>query len=98
MKTFDCEEVYGFDWNPQVEEKLVAKHNVYPEEVEEACADTRSIWHWEVDRRYWVFGRTEEGRYLVCLVRLTEDCYLHPITAREMSREQRSYYLEMNVL
>ncbi len=98
METLHCEELYGFDWNPSVEAKLVEKHNVFPEEVEEACYDPHSIWHWEDDRRYWVFGRTEDGRHLFCIVRLTDDCLAHPITALDMNRRQRAYYLEMNRL
>ena len=94
MDTLHCEELRGFDWNPNVESKLVDKHGVYPEEVEEACYDPQSIWHWEEDRRYLVFGCTGDGRYLFCLVRLTEDCLAHPITARDMNREQRTYYVE----
>ena len=98
METLHCEEIHGFDWNPAVEAKLVHKHGLFPEEVEEACYDRHSIWCWEDDRRYWVFGRTDDRRYLFCIVRLTEDCLIHPITARDMNRRQRGYYLEINRL
>lgn len=98
MDTLHCEELHGFDWNPEVEAKLVDKHGVFPEEVEEACYDPHSIWQWEEDRRYWVFGKTENGRYLFCLVRLTDSCLVHPITARDMRARERGHYLEMNRL
>lgn len=78
----------------------VARHDLTPEEVEEAVFDdpNRKLFRGprsERDRArhiYYVYGRTQAGRYLlVALVDLGRGQVL-PVTARDMTPEERQKY------
>jgi uncharacterized DUF497 family protein len=78
----------------------IAKHNLTPDEVDEAVFDdpARKIFRGPRSRRdrtryvYYVYGRTDEGRYvLVVLLDLGEGSAL-PVTARDMNQSERRLY------
>lgn len=93
-----------FAIRPQLFKKLIwdearvahiARHNVTPEEVEEACAGlplklkTKSQGKSPV---YNVLGRTVVGRYLSCFIIQFADGNGWVITAREMTRAEKRRY------
>ena len=61
-------EVNGFEWdNANIEH--IAKHDVSPEEAEDVFFDTdfvldEDIEHSEVEERFIIIGKTEDGRLL----------------------------------
>lgn len=76
-------------WDEQSEEHI-ARHNVAPEELEEAVFDpssrifrTRS--GQEGERRYLVLGLTEAGRYLFVVLDQVQGGLFYPVTARDMT-------------
>ena len=81
--------IVGLVWPNEVVDKIVAKHQVRPEEVEEVLFDHRSI---PVFRRgrggtFYATGRTAAGRKLfIVLVKAKGPGMYRVVTAREYDR------------
>ncbi|NIW14966.1 MAG: BrnT family toxin, partial [Candidatus Thorarchaeota archaeon] len=71
-------------WREEVIEKLLTKHGVTRDEVEEVVNGRNEVRKCGKDR-YLLFGQTDAGRYLlVVLVKDKDECSLYiPISARE---------------
>ena len=83
--------VEGFIWLDWVAEKIVAKHDVYPEEVEEAFFNSPyKVRHIEKEK-YMLLGRSTEGRYLA-IIFVWEGREVKVITARDMTDAERRFY------
>jgi uncharacterized DUF497 family protein len=83
--------VEGFirlDW---VIDKIIAKHGVYPEEVEEAFFNSPYKVRRIEENKYLLFGRSEEGHYL-SIVFVWEGHYIKTITARDMTDAERRFF------
>ena len=78
-------------WEQQIVGKLLQKHKVTPEEVEEVFFDDWPHFkkHEEV---YHAYGQTLPGRYLFVVFLSLDGGKAKPITAYEMTRKQRNYY------
>ena len=76
------------DWNIE----HIARHNVTPEEVENALADENAVYLKAKQGRVMVLGRA--GKRLLATVlnqqETPEEFYV--ITARDMSKKERAYY------
>lgn len=72
-------------------EKLLQKHQVTPEEVEEVFFDDRPHFK-RYQRIYHAYGQTVTGRYLFVVFRYADEGQAKPITAYDMTQQQRSYY------
>lgn len=83
--------VEGFIWLDWVIDKIIAKHGVYPEEVEEAFFNSPYKVRRIEENKYLLFGRSEEGRYL-SIVFVWEGHYIKTITARDMTDAERSFF------
>lgn len=70
----------------------IARHNIQPEEVEEAIFETDSIVLKSRQGRYIVLSQTGAGRYLMIVVAFKMKGRVRVITAREMNRKERTYY------
>lgn len=78
----------------------IARHNVNPEEVEEAIFQDKFsfVQRREKSKKYpgsymiAVFGSTLEGRLLMILLLNIPSGYYVPITARDMDDTERKYY------
>lgn len=79
----------------------IAKHNITPEEVEEAIFEDKhrilrkgaSSKDYSGKQFYYAFGSTGEGRLLsIVLLHIGKATYI-PITARDMDSAERKYYL-----
>jgi uncharacterized DUF497 family protein len=84
MRPYDAE---GFRWPPGIEEKVLVKHGLLQDEVEEC------FFHPELRRRRSrgrriLLSRTEAGRY-VLVVYDFEDGVVTIISARDMSDSER---------
>jgi uncharacterized DUF497 family protein len=84
-------------WLPEIEEKLLQKHDVLAEEVEEVLFNHPRIYfvekgHREGENLYAACGRTEAGRYLIVFFILKQKNRALIISARDMDRKERRRY------
>jgi uncharacterized DUF497 family protein len=77
--------------SPQQEEHIWSKHQVTPEEVEEACFGAPLVLRGR-DRSYAVYGRTDAGRYLAVFLYPRGPGRYSLATAREMTEVERRRY------
>jgi uncharacterized DUF497 family protein len=85
------EGIAGFIWLDWVIEKLLSKHGVTPEEVEEAFS-TRPyrVLRAPADK-YRLYSRSSSGRYLF-IVFAWEGDQVKIISARDMTLKERRFY------
>jgi len=69
----------------------ISKHNVNPQEVEDACFGTHII-RKEGNRRYILSGQSANGRYLNVVIERVSKGLFRPITAFEMSENYKRRY------
>lgn len=86
-------------WRQQFLDKIVIKHQVQAWEVEEALEGRPLVRRQQRGRRrgqdlYVVYGQTEAGRYLVVFVIRKPGRAAMPISARDMTKSERSFYEE----
>ncbi len=84
-------------WLDRFVDKIIRKHNVYPEEVEEIFYKDPFIrrlekGHVKGEDLFIGFGRTKEGRYLSILFVLKENKRALIISARDMTIRERKKY------
>ncbi len=84
-------------WLDQFVDKIIGKHNVYPEEVEEMLSKDPSIHrleggHVKGEDLFIAFGRTNAGRYLSVLFVRKKDKRALVISARDMTKRERQKY------
>jgi uncharacterized DUF497 family protein len=83
--------IQGFVWTDDRIDH-VARHGVEIEEFEEVCFGRAMAVRVEARGKnpvYEVLGRTDAGRYLVCVVILFPDATGFPITARPMTAKEK---------
>lgn len=89
--------IYEVIWRNRSVEKLIDKHNVSIDEVEEVLFGTPLVRFWEKGETagedlYVAYGQTDAGRYLVVFfIRKPQNMAL-PISARDMTSSERRYY------
>ena len=93
MKIIECL------WLDKFVDKIIKKHNVYPEEVEELLARDPQIrrlegGHVKGEDLFIAFGRTDAGRYLSVLFVRKKDKRALVISARDMTKKERKKYGE----
>jgi len=86
-----------FIWMPSIIEKLLIKHHVTQDEVEEVFFDTPQYHYIESGYRegenvYAVFGQTDSGRYLTVIFINKPGNLALIITARDMDKKERKNY------
>lgn len=66
----------------------IARHNVEPEEVEQACM-SKNLFTKARSGLYRLIGQSDDGRYLTILLapRLSDSFY--PVTARDSDKKER---------
>lgn len=85
-------EIFHFDWSYSVVEKLISKHQLTPDEVEQVFSSkvvVRS--HRGV---YLALGRSFAGRYLMVVLKKTGQQSIKIITARDMTKSEKRLYLQ----
>ncbi len=83
--------VEGFIWLDWVIEKLIEKHGVDPQEVEEAFFNAPYKVRKASSGKYLLYGKSDGGRYL--FVVFTWDGHrVRIISARDMTLSERRYY------
>ena len=81
--------IASFEWDVANVEHL-ARHGVHPEETEEACYNRPLILKGR-RRSYLIYGRTNDGRYLLVVLRYRGRGLARVITARDMTEAERSF-------
>ncbi len=89
--------INGIIWLKNVVQKLLWKHNIMTDEVEEVFANAPRFKFQEKgnvsgENLYTAYGRTDAGRYLTVffIYKLTHDALI--VTARDMDRKERRRY------
>ena len=90
-------DIERFIWLPSVVDKILGKHNVSPEEVEEVFYSRPMVRFHEKGRiqgenMYAAFGQTESGRYITVLYILKQQRQALVISARDMNSIERKRY------
>jgi uncharacterized DUF497 family protein len=84
--------IKGLIWTSDRIEHIRERHGIYCDEVEEAC----ELGYWirkGQENRYLVYGQTENGRYLLVVLKLESNGIFKVITARDMTNSERHLYL-----
>ena len=89
--------ITGLIWLEDIVQKLLQKHRVQPEEVEEVLANLPRFFFVEKGHRqgenvYVALGQTDAGRYLVVFFVRTKDGRALILSARDMTDTERKGY------
>ena len=76
------------NWNVQ----HIARHTVLPEEVEEAATDTYAVFLQAKGGRVMMLGRVKSRLLSVILAKQGDSDNYYVITARDMSKKERTFY------
>ncbi len=79
-----------FEWD-EVNIEHILRHNVVPDEVEEACVNEPYVRR-TFNKRYLVYGVTDSGRYLFIAGVNKGKGVFRTITARDMTEREKSLY------
>ena len=94
----DWRRIVGFQWDDGNARKSVEKHFVSQTEAEqiflnEPLLNVLDQTHSQSEKRLHALGNTDEGRLLhVTFTLRKEDTCIRVISARDMSRKERSHY------
>jgi len=84
--------IEGFLWQEWVVDKLLTRHSVNPDEVEEVFFNTPMKVRKASSGKYLLYGTTNAGRYLFVVF-----TWVHRlgkvITARDMTKGERKFFL-----
>ena len=70
----------------------IARHNITPEDVEEACCNDPLIFKGR-NNRYYALGQSDNGHYLMIVFMIKFMGMARVITARPMQDAERKRYL-----
>ena len=84
-------QITGFIWREWVVDKLIVKHGVDPEEVEEAFFNPPHRVRRAESGKYLLYGRSLDGRYLFIVFAWKGDA-VRIISARDMTASERRYF------
>ena len=84
-------------WLEEIEDKIISKHRVWPEEAEQALMKRPHVRFMESGHRpgedlYAAFGQTDAGRYLAVYFILKPHNEALIIPARDMTEKERRTY------
>ena len=84
-------------WREQFLDKIIRKHHLDPDEVEEVLRGRPLVRRKERGRQrgqdlYAVYGQTEAGRYIVVFLIQKAARVVMPISARDMTDTERRFY------
>ena len=82
--------IKDFKWDDE-NVSHIARHNIDPDEVEEACYQRPFVLKGR-EGRYLVYGQAEDGRYLLVVGHYLGQGVFRVITARDMSDSERRLY------
>jgi len=84
--------IEGFIWREWVIEKLLARHSVTTDEVEEVFFNSPLKVRKASSGKYLLYGTSDSGRYLFVIFAWDES-KVRVITARDMTKAERRFLL-----
>ncbi len=87
--TLKIENLY---WKDNVIEKIMQKHGVTREEVEEVIWESQPEVRKHFENRYLINGQTLDGRYLLIVLDIESKNVFVPVTARDMKKSEKSAF------
>lgn len=82
-------------WKNHIVDKIIAKHGVTPEEVEEVIFEGDPEVRKAGKKRYILYGQSCAGRYLLIVLEKEHTCIFTPITARDMTRSEKGVFKKL---
>ena len=85
-----------FAW-PEAQVEHIAQHGVRPDEFEDVCFGSSLVLRAKATGQnpvYYVLGETDSGRHLFCVVIEFPDGKGYPVTARDMTNNEKRRYAE----
>lgn len=79
-------------WKDHIIEKIIVKYGVTPEEVEEVIYEGNPEVRKAGKKRYLVWGLSCSGRYLLIVLEEEPAGVFIPITARDMTKTEKSTF------
>ena len=79
-------------WKDEIREKILFKHGITDEEVEEVIYDGYPEVRKHGSSRYLAFGQTRAGRYLFIVIDHEGNGVITPVTARDMTQSEKHAY------
>lgn len=76
-------------WKNHLLEKILEKHGVIPEEIEEVIEDDKCEVRKSGKHRYLIFGQSYSGRYLLVVLDEESKGVFVPLTARDMTESEK---------
>lgn len=77
--------------HPEIENKIEKKHGVFFEEILEVFICDKPYYKGTRDNKYILYGKTEEGRYLL-VVFMPKNGKIRLITSRDMNSSEKHSY------
>jgi len=89
--------ITGTIWLQTIVEKIIKKHCITPDEVEQVFANKpqyRFLENGKIEKEdvYAVYGQTDAGRYITIIFILKFNSRALIITARDMDKKERKQY------
>ncbi len=88
-------EEFELQWNQRIIDHI-QRHGITPEEVEEVIYDGKPFFKRGSgsgkSKRYYVFGQTQSGRYLMVVLGRAGSTTFKVITARKMEDDEKRFY------
>ena len=85
---------------PEDRVEHIARHNVQPDEFEEVCFSNPLILRAKSEGKnpvYYILGQTNSGRYLFCVIIKFPEGKAYPVTARQMTKKEKSRYHQWKI-
>jgi len=79
-------------WKNHIVDKIIDRHGVSPEEVEEVIFEDEPELVRHGQNRFLIHGQTTAGRYLFIVLEQEEKEIYVPITARDMSEREKQAF------
>jgi uncharacterized DUF497 family protein len=70
----------------------IARHNIDPQELEEAVFDHPGVWERGRNDRYYLLSRSVSGRYIFAVFAYLKQGFARPVTARDMIETEKHRY------
>ena len=83
-------DIYDFQWSEKIIVKLISKHNVSPEEVEQVFRNKHFVKKGK--NVLYTLGRNDAGRYIAVIFIRTGTSRIRVISARDMIKAERNLY------
>jgi uncharacterized DUF497 family protein len=83
--------ISGLEWDDKNLEHIISKHSINPREIEDVCFGSHYAYTVKYNRKA-IYGQTTGGRYLVVILERLHNNIYRPITARNMTQNERRKY------